>query len=37
VRKHIAEAMNEEPPAPPAARAVPLAPTEEPPWDEDAT
>jgi len=36
VRKHIVEAMNEDP-GPATARVVPLAEGELPPWDEDAT
>ena len=37
VRKHIIEAMNEDPDEPVTARATPLAEGEPPPWDEDAT
>ncbi len=37
VRKHIIEAMNEDPDEPATARATPLAEGEPPPWDEDAT
>jgi sec-independent protein translocase protein TatB len=37
VRKHIVEAMNEDPAEPVKARVVPLAEGELPPWDEDAT
>jgi sec-independent protein translocase protein TatB len=37
VRKHIIEAMNEDPDGPVTAAATPLAEGELPPWDEDAT
>jgi|SRR3954453_3105252 sec-independent protein translocase protein TatB len=37
VRKHIIEAMNEDPGGPVTAAATPLAEGELPPWDEDAT
>ncbi len=37
VRKHIIEAMNEDPDGPVTAPVVPLAADEAPPWDEDAT
>jgi sec-independent protein translocase protein TatB len=37
VRKHIAEAMNDDQVVPPAARTVPLPVDEAPPWDVDAT
>ena len=37
VRKHIIEAMNEDPDGPVAAPVTPLADGEAPPWDEDAT
>jgi len=37
VRKHIIEAMNEDPDGPVTAPVTPLAEGEPPPWDEDAT
>lgn len=37
VRKHIIEAMNEDPGGPVTAAVTPLAEGELPPWDEDAT
>ena len=37
VRKHIIEAMNEDPDGPVTARVTPLSDGEAPPWDEDAT
>ena len=37
VRKHIIEAMNEDPDGPVTAPVTPLADGEAPPWDEDAT
>ena len=37
VRKHILEAMNEDPDGPVTAPVTPLADGEAPPWDEDAT
>ena len=37
VRKHIMEAMNEDPDGPVTAPVTPLADGEAPPWDEDAT
>ncbi len=37
VRKHIIEAMNEDPDGPVTAPVSPLAKGEPPPWDEDAT
>jgi sec-independent protein translocase protein TatB len=37
VRKHIIEAMNEDPDGPVTASVTPLAEGETPPWDEDAT
>ena len=37
VRKHIVEAMNEDPSGPVTASVNPLAEGEPPPWDEDAT
>ncbi len=37
VRKHIIEAMNEDPDGPVTAPVTPLGDGEAPPWDEDAT
>ena len=37
VRKHIIEAMNEDPDGPVTAPVAPLPDGEAPPWDEDAT